>query len=388
MMNYRFTTTLILVLIFSNLFGQKKDETNKQDSTKVYSNGEKYNVKIYRQNFKSEKPKKVILMIADGMGLAQICAGLTANSGHLFLENFKAIGFSKTHSSDRYITDSAAGATALSAGVKAYNGAIGVTVNSKGDTIPVKTILEMAEEKGLATGLVSTSSITHATPASFIAHQTSRDYDEAIAMDFMDTDIDVFIGGGYKFFAKRSDNEDLTLKLEKKGYKVLQSMDQIAKVKSGKLAGLTAYEDNKPFPNREMDLPLSTRTALNILDNNKDGFFIMVEGSQIDWGSHNNNITYTVNEMLDFDRAIGEALEYASKDGETLIVVTADHETGGLALTGGDIDKGIVRGNFGTKGHTGIMVPIFAYGPGANEFTGIMENTEIAKKIMMLLDLK
>ena len=100
MMNYRFTTTLILVLIFPNLFGQKKDDGSKQDSTKIYSNGEKYSVKKFRNDFKSKKPKKVILMIADGMGLAQICAGLTANRGHLFLENFKAVGFSKTESSD------------------------------------------------------------------------------------------------------------------------------------------------------------------------------------------------------------------------------------------------------------------------------------------------
>jgi alkaline phosphatase len=388
MMNYRFTTTILLVLIFSNLFGQKKDESTKQDSTKVYANGEKYSVKSFGQDFKSTKPKKVILMIADGMGLAQICAGLTANSGHLFLENFKAVGFSKTESSDSYITDSAAGATALSAGEKTYNGAIGVIVDTKGDTIPVKTILEMAEEKGLATGLVSTSSITHATPASFIAHQRSRDYDEAIAMDFLKTDIDVFIGGGYRFFADRSDKQDLISMLKKNGYQVVQEMDKIAKVKSGKLAGLTVPESNDPYPNRKMDLPLSTRTALNILANDKEGFFIMIEGSQVDWGSHFNNITYTVNEMLDFDRAIGEALEFASKDGETLIVVTADHETGGLSLIGGNMDKGMVRANFGTKGHTGIMVPIFAYGPGANEFTGIMENTAIAKKIMTLLGLK
>jgi alkaline phosphatase len=246
----------------------------------------------------------------------------------------------------------------------------------------------MAEEKGLATGLVATSSITHATPASFIAHQKSRDYDEAIALDFMKTDIDVFIGGGYRFFADRSDKQDLISILKKNGYQVVQEMDEIAKIKSGKLAGLTVPESNDPYPIRKMDLPLSTRTALHILAKDKDGFFIMIEGSQVDWGSHFNNITYTVNEMLDFDRAIGEALEFASKDGETLIVVTADHETGGLSLIGGDMDKGMVRANFGTKGHTAIMVPIFAYGPGANEFTGIMENTEIAKKIMALLGLK
>jgi alkaline phosphatase len=277
MMNERFATTLILVLIFSNLFAQKKDETNKQDSTKVYSNGEKYTVKSFRQDFKSKKPAKVILMIGDGMGLAQVCAGLTANSGHLFLENFKAVGFSKTESSDSYATDSAAGATALSAGEKTYNGAIGVVVDSKGDTIPVKTILEMAEAKGLATGLVSTSSITHATPASFIAHQRSRNDDEAIAMDFLSTDIDVFIGGGYKFFADRSDKQDLVSMLKKNGYQVLQEMDQIAKVKSGKLAGLTAAEQKNTYPKMEMYLPLSTRTALNIFGNDKDGFFIMIE---------------------------------------------------------------------------------------------------------------
>lgn len=387
-MNYKLIITSILVMFFFNLMGQKKEEPKAQDSTKIYSNGEKYAVKKFRQDFKSKKPKNVILMIGDGMGLAQICAGLTANGGHLFLDNFKAVGLSKTQSSDKYITDSAAGATALSAGVKSYNGAIGVAVDSKGDTIAVKTILEMAEEKGMATGLVATSSVTHATPGSFIAHQKSRAYDEAIAMDFLNTDIDVFIGGGYKFFAKRSDNKDLTIILKKNGYQVLQEMDQIAKVSSGKLAGLTADDKNEPYPNRELDLPLSTRTALNILAKNKKGFFIMVEGSQIDWGSHYNNITYTVNEMLDFDRSIGEALEYASKDGETLIVITADHETGGLALTGGDMDKGMVRGEFITKGHTAIMVPIFAYGPGASEFTGIMENTEIAKKIISLLGLK
>ncbi|HAQ18735.1 MAG TPA: alkaline phosphatase [Prolixibacteraceae bacterium] len=320
-------------------------------------------------------------MIGDGMGTSQIFAGLTANGGHLFLDNFKQVGFSKTQSSDNYITDSAAGGTALSAGQKTYNGAIAVNT----DTVAIKTILEMAEEKGMSTGLVSTSAITHATPASYIAHQGSRGSYEDIAADFLKTDIDVFIGGGYKHFTERKDKRDLAGELKQKGYQVLRNMDEIAEVKSGKLAGLTADEHNEVVPKRKMDLPLSTKTALHILDQNEKGFFIMIEGSQIDWAGHQKNTGYIVREMLDFDQAIGKALEFAAKDRETLIIVTADHETGGFALAGGDMKTGMVKGAFTSGNHTGVMVPVFAYGPGAENFTGIMENTDIAKKIITLL---
>jgi alkaline phosphatase len=164
-------------------------------------------------------------------------------------------------------------------------------------------------------------------------------------------------------------------------------MDEIYQVKSGKLAGLTADEHNNPIPKRTMSLPKSTETALNILSQNKKGFFIMVEGSQIDFGGHANNTIYIVNEMLDFDQAVGKALDFAAKDGETLIIVTADHETGGLALTGGDMKTGMVKGSYSTSDHTAIMVPVFAYGPGAELFSGIQENTDIPKKIISLLGL-
>ncbi len=373
----------ISALLFPQLiFSQENYKTvSTVDSTKVYLGGPSYEVKTYPQKFKAKKPKNVILMIGDGMGVSMVSAGLTANGGQLFLNNFKQVGFAKTQSASDYITDSAAGGTALSTGQKTYNGAIGVNT----DTIAIKTILEMAEDKGLATGLVSTSAITHATPASFIAHQGSRGSYEDIAADFMKTDIDVFIGGGYKHFAQRKDNRDLTGELKQKGYQVLRDMDEIAKVKSGKLAGLTADEHNEVYPKRKMNLPLSTKTAMNILDQNQKGFFMMVEGSQIDWGGHANNTIYVVNEMLDFDRAIGSALEFASRDGETLIIVTADHETGGMALTGGNMKTGMVKAAFPTGGHSATMVPVFAFGPGAENFTGIMDNTDIPKKIMKLL---
>jgi len=377
-------TILSIAFIFSilSLSAQENYKTvSKADSTKTYPGGKLYEVITFTQKFKSKTPKNIIMMIGDGMGVTEVFAGLTANGGHLFLDNFKHVGFSKTQSSDNYITDSAAGGTALSSGIKTYNGAIGVNP----DTVAVKTILEMAEEKGLATGLISTSAITHATPASYIAHQGSRGSYEDIAADFMKTDIDVFIGGGYKHFAQRKDKRDLTKELQAKGYQVLRNMDDIAKVKSGKLAGLTADEHNEVYPLRKMSLPLSTKTALNILSQNKKGFFIMIEGSQIDFGGHANNTIYVVNEMLDFDLTIGQALEFAAKDGETLIVVTADHETGGMALVKGNMETGMVKGAFPTGDHTATMVPVFAYGPGAENFTGIMENTDIAQRIMQLL---
>jgi len=354
------------------------------DETLVYPGGDFYPVKNYNQKWKGKKPKNIVLLIGDGMGVSHVFAGITANGGNLFLDNFKHIGFAKTSSSSHYITDSAAGGTALSTGVKTYNGAIGVGPDKQ----PLKTILEEAIEKGLAGGLVSTSAITHATPASFIAHQGARSSYEAIAADFLLTDIDVFIGGGYKHFTDRQDGRNLAKELQDKGYQVLQRMDDITKVKSGKLAGLTAPEHNGRIEERGNMLPLATRTALNILSQNKKGFFMMIEGSQIDWAGHANNTTYTVEDMLDFDKTIGEVLEFAAKDGQTLVIVTADHETGGIAITGGDFKTGMVKGTFTSKDHTAVMVPVFAWGPGAEQFMGIMENTDIHKRMRQLLWVK
>jgi alkaline phosphatase len=347
----------------------------------VYQPASFHQVKQYDLKFKSRKPENIILMIGDGMGVSQVFAGMTANGGHLFLDNFRHIGFIKTQSADNYITDSAAAGTAISTGVRTYNGAIAVDM----DQNPIKTILEQAEEKGLATGLVSTSAITHATPAAFIAHQGARRNYELIASDFLKTDIDVFIGGGYKHFTQREDGRNLVDELKKKGYLVLRNMDEIKQVSRGKLAGLTAPEHNERYSVRGDMLPLATATAVNILNKNKRGFFLMVEGAQIDWGGHGNQTPNMVEEMLDFDRSIGKALEFAASDGKTLIIVTADHETGGVAVTGGNLSTGKVECGFISTNHTAVMVPVFAYGPGAEYFTGIMENTDIYLKMRKLL---
>ncbi len=356
-------------------------EVKAADDNLVYQGKEFYPVKNFVEKPKGKRPKNVILLIGDGMGVDHVFAGITANGGKLFLDNFRHVGFSKTQSADKYITDSAAGGTALSTGVRTYNGAIGVDTNRK----PLKTILEEAEENKLATGLVSTSAITHATPASFIAHQGARSSYEAIAADFLKTDIDVFIGGGYKHFADRQDGKNLVNELKDKGYQVMQNMNEIAMVKSGKLAGLTASEHNGRVAERGNMLPVATETAINILANNKKGFFLMVEGSQIDWGGHAKNTAYVVEDMLDFDQAIGKALEFASRNGETLVIVTADHETGGMSITDGNMFTGMVKGGFTSTDHTAVMVPLFAFGPGAEQFSGIMDNTDIHKKMRKLL---
>ncbi|MEA5129580.1 MAG: alkaline phosphatase [Proteiniphilum sp.] len=324
--------------------------------------------------------KNVIVMIGDGMGVAQVYAGLTANQGSLFLEKCQFVGFSKTYSASSYITDSAAGGTAIACGTKTKNGAIGVDPDGN----PVKSMLEYAAENGLSTGVVVSCAVTHATPASFVAHQPSRKMEEEIAVDFVNSDLSVFIGGGKKYFTDRSDNENLLSELAAKGFQVVFNMDDIKKVTTGKLAGLVADEHPAPYPERGEFLPEGVEAAINLLKNNDKGFCLMVEGSQIDWACHANDKDATIREMLDFDRAIKVAFDYADKDPNTLVIVTADHETGGLSLTGGDLSTGEVEANYGTKGHSAVMVPVFAYGAGAAEFAGIYQNTDIFTKVLKL----
>lgn len=376
-------TTLSLLLAPFFLLAQENYKTiSKQDSAKYYFGQQAYEVVHVREPETVRRPKNVIFLIGDGMGVAQIYSGMVANHGDLNLSNFKNIGFQKTYSASDFVTDSGAAGTALASGTKTYNGAIGVDMDRK----PVENIREKCEHKGMATGVVSTSAVTHATPASFMAHEASRNSYEAIAADFLDTDVDVFIGGGYKFFAQRADGRDLTAELKNKGYKVVTTMEEAAKVTNGKLAALVAPEHIKTMLKGRGDmLPLATKTALNILGKDKDGFFIMIEGSQIDWGGHQNNTSYIATEMMDFDRAIGEAIKFAANDKNTLVIVTADHETGGFAINGGDLDKGNVLGGFTTGNHTGVMIPVFAFGPGSEAFRGFYENTDIPKKIMQLL---
>jgi len=329
------------------------------------------------------KPKNIILMIGDGMGLTQITAGMYINGNKLELEAFPVIGLHKSYAHDNLITDSAAGATAFASGVKTYNGAIGVDP----DTNAVKTILEEAEENGLATGMVSTSSITHATPASFIAHVAHRKSYEEIASYFLKTEIDFFLGGGKKYFDQREkDERNLYKELKEKDYQISDyfksDFDDVVVNKGKNFAYFTSNEEPLPKAQGRDYLPYASRVATSFLSKKgqEKGFFLMIEGSQIDWGGHANKSDYIISEMLDFDKAIGEVLDFAKRDGETLIIVTADHETGGYAINPGST-MDTIYGAFTSGYHTGVMIPVFAYGPGAEAFRGIYENTAIYDKM-------
>ncbi len=327
----------------------------------------------------NKNAKNIILLIGDGMGVAHLHAAMTVTPDALNIEKLPHVGLIKTNSSDNYITDSAAGGTAISSGVKTTNGAVGV--DSTGNL--VKTILEYAEDNQLSTGLVASSSVTHATPASFIAHVTSRSMNEEIASFFLETDVDVFMGGGRQYFSDRKDKLNLLDQLINKGYEVQDTFIETYEPEGNKYAGL--YYMNHPpsiLNGRGNMLPRSVDIALDKLSGNNSGFFLMIEGSQIDWGGHANDIDFITTEMLDFDKAVGKALDFAEKDGNTLVIVTSDHETGGLAINGGSIRQNMIDPAFTTDGHTGIMVPVFAYGPGAEKFSGIYHNTGIFDKMM------
>ncbi len=334
---------------------------------------------------KKVSAKNIILFIGDGMGVSQVYAGMTISPLPFNLERFPFSGFSKTYSANSYITDSGAGGTAIACGEKTNNGMIGVGPDS---TILV-SILELAHKNGLATGVVSTSAVTHATPASFVSHNPDRGNYEEIAEDFLDGTVDLFIGGGEDHFRTRKDSKDLTLELKEQGFDVVYTLEDLRMSESKKIAGLLAKEHISTISEGRNDaLPQMTRKAIETLSKNNNGFVLMVEGSMIDWGGHEQNIGYIVNEMIDLDNAIGVALDFASGNGKTLVVVTADHETGGLALTGGNLAERTISVDFSGGDHTAVMVPVFSYGPGAEKFSGIHENTFFFEEFLNLLRIK
>lgn len=330
----------------------------------------------------AQKPKNIILMIGDGMGLSQVSAAIYYKDGTPNFERFSTIGLSKTSSFSDLVTDSAAGATVFSAGVSTYNGAIGVNK----DTIAAPTILEHLSKKGYSTGIIATSSIQHATPAAFYAHVKHRRMYEEITEFAPKSGIDIFIGGGLQYFNKRKDKRNLLNDMRNSGY-TIDTISLPTNPTSGKELILLAA-DGMPQANKGRGdfLPNATKLAMEKLSKNEKGFFLMVEGSQIDWGGHNNDAEYLIEEVLDFDKTLGVALDFAKKNGETLIIVTADHETGGFTLAADGKNYNKIKPGFSTTGHSGTMVPVFAEGPGAHLFNGIYNSTDIYFKMMELMD--
>ena len=334
--------------------------------------------------------RNVILLIGDGMGLSQITVGRLRTmgiTGKLSIEKMPVTGYLHTHSADNLITDSAAGATALATGYKTNNKRIATLP----DGSAVITILECFRDRGMATGLVATSSITHATPASFAAHVDSRYKEPIIAEQLINSRVNVLLGGGKQFFipkadsnSKRPDSLNLIRIAQQKGYRVVETREALQKIHKPNVLGLFQYGGlNHADP--EPTLAEMTRKSIDLLRQNPNGFFLMVEGSQIDWGGHNNDLEYVIREMLAFDEAVKAALEFAAKDKHTLVIVTADHETGGLAITGGSTDGKQLEVEWANTHHTAQPVPLFAFGPYSLLFTGVHENNTVPLTIARLM---
>jgi alkaline phosphatase len=358
-------------------------------------------------------PKHIVLIIGDGTGLAQWSAynakrtqGINSmDSAAIVFTDFPVIGFSLTSSADAFITDSGAGATALATGKKANNYMIGMAADS---TKPI-TISEIAHRMGKSTGIAVTCELTHATPGSFFAHQPSRKLMNEIGADFItgmsphdladlqerngQTDvgsqfvkkgsIDVALGGGRKYFDTNA--------LKNNGYAIGTGYEAMKQLQNQ--GRRVVFYDDQPFPpkahegrNKEgMYLADASESVLNTMFLNPKGSFTMIEGSQVDWAGHENDSTYLMSEMEDFDVAIRRVIAMAKADKNTLVIVTADHETGGLSLTDWDKARSQPAMHFSTGHHTGIPVPVFAYGPGAELFSGAYQNTAIFTKIQDLL---
>ena len=318
-------------------------------------------------SFAKEPIKQVIFIIGDGMGLNQMCKLESPNH----FERAQYIGLSKTYSASHKVTDSAAGGTALACGTKTKNGMLGMNA----DSIPVNSILTILKEKGFSTGLVASCRITHATPASYYAHQPNRGMDAEILGDLYANGPQVFVAGGNKLLSTES--------LEEAGYKYVDNIADLQKQENGKVACVLAPEDMPQAPERGNQIVLGAAEAIRLLEKNGKGFFLMIEGSQIDWAGHGNNAEYMQAEMEDINKVIGLCMDYADANPETLVIITADHETGGTTIVGEGKEYKYTTGD-----HTGAMVPVYVYGTGAENFSVIYENTSFKDKILNLMQVK
>ncbi len=352
----------------------------KQLPERAYTSPQSY--QLYAPAFKNDGTaatvKNVILLIGDGTGLAQWYAGYTANLGALNIFSMRHTGLSKTSSYDSYITDSAPGSTAFSSGEKTNNRSVGVDHTGRAMVL----LPDILIKKKIKTGIITSGDITDATPADFYAHQQERSSSEAILHDLLQSPIQLIMGAG-----SEKSNPVLEQELAKKFTRVA-AVDQVTADTSKKWmvtekrAGLSMLQGRGNWAEQAF------KKSTALLSKEKNGFFLVVEGAQIDHGGHDNNLPYVASEVMDFDHLVGKAMEFADKNGQTLVIVTADHETGGLTLLDGNYSKGYVGGQFSTADHTAIPVPVFAYGPGAQLFSGVYENTAVFGKILAALGIK
>ena len=322
--------------------------------------------------------RNVIFLIGDGMGLSQITAATYANCG-LTLMNFNYIGLQRNNALGAFTTDSAAGGSALATGERHANRHISMT--EEGEAVP--SLSDWFRGKGLPVGVVTLGNAVDATPTAFYGHSVERDNADELTRCLLDTPVDLLCGSGIRQFTERGDGIDLIGELSK-NYRFVRSIDEI-NAAEGRVVCIDERMDEAAEESNLGLLAEATRAAIDKLQERGDkGFFLMVEGAKIDYAGHSRCLPGSVIEMLSFDLAVAEALKFADENGQTLVVVTADHETGGLVLLDGDEQSGRIMGVYTTDDHTPAMLPVFAYGPGADRFCGTYLNTEIARRIREL----
>ena len=362
------------------------------------------NTSFYTRAFSAEpydqpathKVKNVILCIGDGMGFGQVAlTRITAVGleGRLHMERLPVCGAMWTHSADAVVTDSAASGTALACGIKTKNKMIGQSL----DGTAWSNICELAQAHGMKTGIVATSTITHATPASYYAHVPNRGQEATIAEQLISSGLNVALGGGLQYFipqdqagSKRKDNLDLWTMAQLEDMQVITDPGQLWSAQGSHILGLFQMGP-LTTEHPEPSLDELTNKALALLDtqikDQHEGFFLMIEGSQIDWACHSNDPNSMIRQTLLFDQAVKSVIDYARQNPQTLVIVTADHETGGLTLGQGN-EPYQPKVHWASKSHTSLPVPVFAFGPGSEQFEGLLDNTDIPRKIAQLLDFK
>jgi alkaline phosphatase len=323
----------------------------------------------------AQQPKNVILLIADGAGPGHFTVAKNLRGENFRIGTMPVIGFHTTQCADRAVTDSAAGATALATGFKTNYEMLSVDPKT---LAPLPTVLERAEKRGKATGLVTTSNFWDATPAAFAAHAKHR-HDPGVDLQMLRSGVDVIAGTGEEDFSDELSPEAAKAAAEN-GYTVVHTRAQLDAAKGSKLLASFRYQErNMDAP--EAPLPVLAKWALDHLDDDPDGFFLLIEHEGTDSSSHQNNQGDVRKALTSFDEAVGVALDFAAKHGDTLVVVTADHETGGLRVSETKtLSKWRIE--WSTGEHTATAVPLFAYGPGSAAFAGFQDNTDVGKKLL------
>ena len=380
----------LLVGAMVSALAQNPDPDSRDKSRYAVNNFEKDDLYTAVQTYepvsvempKGKKVKNIIFMIGDGMGLEQLSTAWIVNNRHLNItDNFPYVGLQWTYSASKLVTDSAAAGTALFTGSKTNNGMLAMSPDGQ----PLETLPEYARSKGWKTGMSVVCRICDATPAAYAAHHANRDSLYSITSQMVDCGLDFISGGGLKWWENRPDGRDLTAEVKAKGYTFVTDIESLKAVEEGPVIALTAYTELPPALDRGTEHQEAVLKALELLDDNKKGFFLMVEGSCIDDWCHANKVGFAVEEILDFDRTVGAVLEWAAQDGETLVIVTADHSTGAMTLLGGNVEGQSVAVNYANTGHNGVALPVYAWGPGAEKFVGIYENTELSQMIKEII---